>query len=228
MQFRKFRNEIPFLMTSPPTRKRHFLFPHLDVLAKSSGSETTLYSGYLKDYELSHGDINNLELIYLVDAKRYKQRTLKTELVAIPGDFLILRGAEILNINVQYIYSEKIKTNSQEKETSSQETKAKKTPKKFKVLQFYNGLLIIFIFSLFIPIFIKFDFFSGEFYDTFMSKAWYKKVLLLFATNFGYGFLFPFKKDGDNECFVFRGWKAWITTTIVMLIFFGLFYLWAY
>ena len=235
MQFHKFKNDLPSPSTTLPNRNRRFLFPHLDVLTRNGGGETTLYTGYLKDYELSHGDINNLEHIYLVDAKRYKRREHKTELVSIPGDFLILPGAEILNINVQYIYSEagetdttKPKTISPEEVSNAEEDEeAKKELTKFRILQFYNGLLIILIFSLFIPIFVKFDFLGGEFYDTFMSKPWYKKVLILFALNSIHGILFPFKRNGDEEHFVFRGKEIFILIAIAIFLL-GLFYAWAY
>lgn len=85
--------------------KKQFLFAHIDALVKEEG-KTKLYSGVLTDYDLSPEKTNNIDRLYLTDARRFK-KGVDNEVVSklIPGHLFVILGDQLLNINVTYVHS---------------------------------------------------------------------------------------------------------------------------
>lgn len=87
---------------------------YADVLIENSSGTRELYTGFVIDYDLNNDDISKLERIYLLDAIRYKKirkrkksgkEVYKTKKIVIPGEIFILKGKDIININLTYLPS---------------------------------------------------------------------------------------------------------------------------
>jgi len=190
------------------------LFPYLDVLVKKSDSETILYNGYLKDYDLNCNNIQELDKIYLTQTTRYKESN--SEPKEVPGDFFIIPGKEIKNINVHYIYSE----NEAEIEKSW----------KHRLLSLYKAFLVfLIIFSLpmyFIPFKALMDW---DLYSIFFAIVWYKKFFIWFVTNSLYSLLFPFVNDSEKESYYkWISWRRYLGHILTIAIYVLIMYFWLF
>lgn len=82
-------------------------YTKVDVLVEELAGNN-FYSGIVVDYDLNHSNIQQLERLYLKDTVRYKPIKDKdgnktgTMQVKVPGDYFIILGKEIKNINVSY------------------------------------------------------------------------------------------------------------------------------
>lgn len=178
-------------------KQSNHLFPYVNVLVRISEGKTTLYNGYLKDYDLSPKSVNEIECLYLFDASRYtKDQNNNLETKAIPGSFLILFGKDIVNINVNYIYS-----------SASQKKSALWWDKFFNYYQYI--LIILSLFSL-LALLIQFPFIKFELYKSLFEDAWYSRIILWATFNSAFDFLFPFEENKDNgNHYQFVGVKKW-------------------
>ncbi|MEO9965886.1 MAG: hypothetical protein ABJF11_08865 [Reichenbachiella sp.] len=184
--------------------KLKHIFPYLDVLVKKNDSETTLYSGFLKDYELSEKSIQDIDKIYLADTKRYIDSIPEPK--PIPGEFLIIPGNQIQNINVHYIFSV--------------DDEKKKKRRKTTWISRYDTLLL---FSLMgsIPFHLfHFRIIDHEYYNAFFILPWYQRLLVWWFWNIFYSILFPFKKQSKDEIeYKWIGWTIFLKRFAIILIY---------
>jgi hypothetical protein len=182
--------------------KKKFLFPSLDVLVKVSESENILYSGILKDYDVLSKDLSQLRRVYLVDAKRYKRTDDDMKLKDIPGDFLIIDGKDIINLNVQYIFSEP--------------SHAKSTIKSGVWYSVWNICTVILIFLSLPALFIPMPSFSADHYQWIIALPWYQKLYLWLVLGQLYGNIFPYSSKKEGYSFI--GWKLYQLRTFFVLV----------
>jgi hypothetical protein len=86
---------------------------YADILIENSSGRRELYTGFVVDYDLNNDDISVLERIYLLNTVRYKKikkskngkEIVKTKTKNIPGEIFILKGKDIINMNLTYIPS---------------------------------------------------------------------------------------------------------------------------
>lgn len=114
--------------------------PYVDVLIDNNSNESSLYSGYLIDYDLDSNNINNLDKIYLIGAHRFREKKDSDSKkivhgskakISIKGDIFILNAKNIQNMNITFIPKSLEKKNNL--------TKDKKTFKEY----IYNILLLL-------------------------------------------------------------------------------------
>lgn len=188
---------------------RKYLFPYVDVLVRKSDNETILYSGYVKDYELKSKSVNELETIYLAEASRYKNGN---ELKKIPGNFLILFGKDLININVRYVYSsfreEKIKTRID------------------SWLALFNLFLLFVVIGSFPFHFIKLGFIEAVWYQAFFQLTWLQRIGVVFLTNSLYSVLFPFQKERPDNNYTWIGPRSYLATIIIVEVYLLIFTFW--
>lgn len=197
LHFDKFkRRKIP--------AKNRYLFPYVDVMVRKNENETELYSGVVTDYELNPKNNSELDKIYLTDTKRFKKSNGVYEQKNIPGEFFILLGKEIINININYIIDNK---------------DVEKSKKKYQqqILIGYNYFLLAIIFVS-LPIFL-FNLYpvSGEILGKSLDLSFIMRLGLWYGLNLCYSILFPFIKDTDKR-FIFIGIRKFIATTLINLI----------
>lgn len=78
------------------------LFVIADVLIVE-GEKTSLYSGYVADYDLESGGKNSLDRIYLLEPRRYKKKDNGHEVVPIPGSLFSIETKNLVNLNLTYV-----------------------------------------------------------------------------------------------------------------------------
>ena len=162
-----------------------YLFPYLDVLVRKTEQETTLYSGYLIDYELDPDKINELDRLFISKASRYNKTKKGYDIKRIPGEFIVLMGKDIININVQYVFQRRKKEKTQRRQTL--------------LLHIYNISLILLLYGS-IPFFIvRLESIQNEIYKAFYNLHWVEKIGIWYVLNILYNLAFPFnwKIDGD-------------------------------
>lgn len=82
-------------------------FTYLDVLVRKNDADNVLYTGVLIDYEVNPQDISKLERVFLSKATRYgKSNDGGVVEKTIPGDFIVIEGENIINVNVRYKWGE--------------------------------------------------------------------------------------------------------------------------
>lgn len=180
-----------------------FLFPYVDVLVRETDNKSKLYSGILKDYDVLSTDLSQLRRLYLINTKRYKQKEDGFELKDIPGDFLIIDGSDIINLNVQYIFSEPAVERQSENSSGW--------------LSAWNIFIVILILLSLPALFVSIPSYHAEFYHWLFGLPWYQKFYLWLILAQLYGNLFPFvgRKDG----YQFIGWKLfWFRLGFVIIL----------
>jgi hypothetical protein len=121
----KYKKYMALNILNPQEAKNtEIMMASADVLVNESGS-TSLYSGYIMDYDLNDNDSNTLDKIYLIDAYRYKKNEHlngSTTVVkkSIPGQIFIILNSNILNINLTYVPSPIHKINQEIKKELKQ------------------------------------------------------------------------------------------------------------
>lgn len=155
LHFNKFKEKFS-LLNKPDMNQYKVDMVYADVLTQSGG-ETSLFKGFVVDYELDNSDISKLDKVYLLDASRYKRtkiidensnelEPLQIEKKQIPGSVFIIPGSQIINLNVLYVVSEKVM-----RQTDNNKTRLSKLK---KIVAF---ILLILIFILTGSIFINFE-----------------------------------------------------------------------
>ncbi len=242
----RFKNQWAYIFSGeilefPKLRKLHpeairvrqtglYLFPAIDVLIRR-GSDTVLYSGILKDYDVDRHDINKLSRIYLFEAFRYKRRIVDSnvsgiegnsndgsqgedmssvsneiERKQIPGDYLILMGEDIININVRYVYNESA--------TKAGRLYDRRNLKGFFWSIYHTLSVLLFAFGGLLIVFNP-ESLLGIIGLSNSDISWYWRIPLLMATLQSYGILFPFALDDEElRLYGFIGWKFFLGSLI--------------
>ncbi len=104
LQFPKFKKEL-----GVDLKTNEYLFTQVDVLEVQNERSTCLYSGYLVDYDLDQENIMKLDKLYLKNVERYVKLEDNTQTIVrkIPGDLFVIRGQNILNLNLSYVLKKK-------------------------------------------------------------------------------------------------------------------------
>lgn len=118
--FKKFKI-IPSILgeTNGQQNKYKYYPPYADILVEGGTNGTSLYTGYVIDYDLEYENLNDLDKIYLIGANRYRplrsgENTEGLEVkgsrvkVPIEGDVFILQANKVLNMNLTFIPSPEI------------------------------------------------------------------------------------------------------------------------
>lgn len=225
----RFKNQWAYIFSGeiykfPKFKKKHnsqssvddlsnlkYLFPYVDILAKVADGRTILYSGFAKDYDVERSDVGKLRRVYLFDAKRYKDVDGEKEQVSIPGDYLIINGSDIQNINFQYVY-----TDQAQLEQSQKERKWKSV--RFGFVQFFNVSLILSILILGPLVFFKVFDWENKYYQMLFDIPWYQRVVFWFILNQLYGVLFPFALDPSSKTISFKGRRFLISNVVALVL----------
>lgn len=118
LKFFKYNNYWENVLKGTYKKKRKdsklfYGYTEADALVET-GEGTKLYSGKVVDYFLSQ-QANQLETIILTGVKRYKKiyddqgKPKESKVKPIPGDNFCIDNSRILNLNLTYVYEEKIK-----------------------------------------------------------------------------------------------------------------------
>jgi len=183
--------------------KKKFLFPSIDILVNVSDNENILYSGFLKDYDVMSKDLSQLRRLYLVDAKRYKRTEDGLKIKDIPGDFLIIDGKDIININVQYIFAE-----------PHDENPGIKSGVWYSAWNIATVILILLSLPAF---FIPISSYGADPYQLLIALPWYQKAYLWLVLAQFYGNIFPY--TNNKEGYRFIGWKLfWLRILFVFAL----------
>ncbi len=150
---------------------RVFDSAQLDLIVKEASGDSFLYSGILYNYKTNKE--GSLEYISLLETSRYTKSkdTQEVKIKSIPGHLVIIPYSNVLNMNVTYFYRNRITTN-----------------------RFIESMLIVFITTILLPIFIL---------PWFSSAPWYwciaSIILLLLSWSSLVGLLSPLIGNKKNK-----------------------------
>ena len=221
----RFKNQWAYVFSSeilefPKLRKLHpqsiqvatkgkYLFPNVDVLTRT-GNDTTLYSGILKDYDIDRRDINKLSRVYLFEANRYKRgEDGVMERKPIPGDYLIINGDEIINLNIRYIYQKYQSKASEEAGIFSH----------WSIIA-YQLLVVFILSSLMIYILIDLNLTQNLLVKNIVNLSLWKRLFLCMILAQSFGNVFPFELiEKDPKKYKWIGPRIFIYRFIVLVVF---------
>jgi len=191
-----------------------FKYTRLDVLVSEKGEETTLYSGFLLDYDLKPESNNQLDKIHLIKTQRYsKNKEGQYTPKNIPGNMLTIIADRILNINYTFIAYD------------PSEIKIQTFNRSKKRVQGYLILMVVafLLASIYVLFGIKIE--SFQWYQNEIScKPWYARLLLFFGLNIIFGVFTPFKISEKERVIKkmdsFELMSRVVVTALVIILFF--------
>ncbi len=190
------KKKLPELNRS---NQKHYL-TNADVLIDTENG-THLYSGIVADYEIKEDDNQRLQKIMLSEAKRYKIVEGEKKLVPIPGNLFVVDCTTLRNINLIYVYTEKV---------SWEESKW--PPIIQRIFNFIAiGIIPLFIFQS--------DSISYGWYQMYFEFNWITKIstYLLFVETLH--FLNPFVERDDKYKFWYKKRNVWVAKILLICIF---------
>ncbi|WKK76735.1 hypothetical protein QYS49_05490 [Marivirga salinae] len=178
-----------------PGSNKH-LFTRADILI-GTGSDSTLYSGIVVDYELKENDCSSLNKIMLQSARRYKTKFGRMLSKDIPGHLLIVDCENMSNINLTYV---------SEKRVGLLETKLP------GIIPNIIGTTLILLIPLFIFEIEKIDWLLYEWY---FDLPWYAMILSYLLVVEVLTLLNPFRETDDG--YEWNGWVYYVIKVIAIL-----------
>jgi hypothetical protein len=203
-------------ITNTPAKVKYI---YLDVLVNEKDTETTLYSGFLANYDLSFDVPNKIDRLYLIKANRYKKENdaelnkIKVTPRIIPGDIFTIQGDKILNINSTYLYYE-------ESEVAGRVFERKKM-----AWTVYQIVIVILFLLLSMAILFNANWLGYQWYSKAISWSIAQRIYFIFHLNILLGTLTPFSINESRKKLEFDGSKLFFRNIAFLFILFLLAYI---
>lgn len=156
LRFEKYKLASSNLQKQHYNVERGIMMTFADLLVNSNG-QAKKYSGYVMDYELDAGNIQNLSKLFLLDVQKYEYSSSAAESYIkknVPGDLFVVEYCDVINMNITYVPS----IHKIEKVASKRKSRRKWI---VSTLGWLILLLIAFIFTQFVFLIIEIPIFNG-------------------------------------------------------------------
>lgn len=219
-EFRKFKS-VSGKLRKTDTSKNKVELTRADILINNGGS-SELYSGYVVDYDLNPQDNSKLDNLYLMNAYRYKISEIKNddthfihptiaEKKHIPGEVFVLNMANMININILYLLSPKVKNHK----------------RRNIIFQVVNTIIVFGLLPLTYYIFKKSSWITFEWYNYFHAYGWWLDKILFSLCYFLLISLLVSTKNKDTNNYEYNKseffntfWSFLVILVLSILVFF--------